>query len=407
MDQIDFNGPIDFSKKSNLSNKSKSIPNVRNQLDFNRLKAISNYSNNLENSDGNTSRSSTSSPDSLSNDQLAQSNNLNMLASVPNTNFNFNQQLLMNNDQINLLSNYNQLNLAGNHLNDTISVAAAVIGNLINPNQASNNQQLLNQFFSQPLSNQLNSSIFNSSFNQSSKDNSMIKKNDNSSNDDQFTSSSTPNQQVKNNKSSQKVKSATRTKAVPRKSIIMNRQESILNDNTKNDKLTNLQITTSFNLNSSNEENSNLSNLSAFSQNNDLSMVSPSSQLSVSGRRRRGQPIPDHLKDSNYWNKRVKNNYAAKKSRDQKREKDMETARRCCQLETENGILKTELEQIKNENLILRTLLGDEVFYDEKEKQQIDDLLLAGRKIDSNKIREFATEFTKTFGILDQQKMDL
>jgi len=404
MDQINFNGPIDFSKKSNLSTKSKSIPNVRNQLDFNRLKAISNYSNNLENSDGNTSRSSTSSPDSLSNDQLAQSNNLNMLASIPNTNFNFNQQLLMNNDQVNLLSNYNQLNLAGNHLNDTISVAAAVIGNLINPNQASNNHQLLNQFFSQPLSNQLNSSIFNSSLNQSS--NSMIKKNDNSSNNDQFTSSSTPNQQVKN-KSAQKVKSATRTKAVPRKSIIMNRQESILNENSKDDKFTNLQITTSFNLNSSNEENSNLSNLSAFSQNNDLSMVSPSSQLSVSGRRRRGQPIPDHLKDSNYWNKRVKNNYAAKKSRDQKREKDMETARRCCQLETENGILKTELEQIKNENLILRTLLGDEVFYDEKEKQQIDDLLLAGRKIDSNKIREFATEFTKTFGILDQQKMDL
>lgn len=63
--------------------------------------------------------------------------------------------------------------------------------------------------------------------------------------------------------------------------------------------------------------------------------------------------MPQESKDDRYWEKREKNNVAARRSREARRLKENQIALRTAYLEKENGTLKRELEQAKAENLKL------------------------------------------------------
>lgn len=62
--------------------------------------------------------------------------------------------------------------------------------------------------------------------------------------------------------------------------------------------------------------------------------------------------------DPSYWEKRKKNNEAAKRSRDARRAKEDEIAIRCAFLEQENMKLKYQLAALKDDNERVRKLLG-------------------------------------------------
>ncbi|KAF7487973.1 Thyrotroph embryonic factor [Sarcoptes scabiei] len=87
---------------------------------------------------------------------------------------------------------------------------------------------------------------------------------------------------------------------------------------------------------------------------NSSSKISAANNSSV---RKRGRPLPEDQKDEAYWERRRKNNEAAKRSRDLRRAKEDEIAIRACFLEQENRQLKCELLQMKMELDKLRTLL--------------------------------------------------
>lgn len=95
----------------------------------------------------------------------------------------------------------------------------------------------------------------------------------------------------------------------------------------------------------------------------------------------RKQFVPDELKDDKYWARRRKNNIAAKRSRDARRQKENQIAMRARYLEKEvsanhifvykfitdllllflifkNSTLHQEVEQLKQENMDLRARLS-------------------------------------------------
>ncbi|CAN8031201.1 unnamed protein product [Ixodes persulcatus] len=73
--------------------------------------------------------------------------------------------------------------------------------------------------------------------------------------------------------------------------------------------------------------------------------------------KKRAGRLPDDLKDDAYWERRRKNNEAAKRSRDARRAKEDEIAIRAAFLEQENLKLKVEVTALKNEMSKLRCLL--------------------------------------------------
>lgn len=73
--------------------------------------------------------------------------------------------------------------------------------------------------------------------------------------------------------------------------------------------------------------------------------------------RKRGRPLPEELKDDAYWERRRKNNEAAKRSRDARRAKENEIAIRAAFLEQENLQLRVEVAALKTEVANLRCLL--------------------------------------------------
>ncbi|CAN7999580.1 unnamed protein product [Ixodes hexagonus] len=79
-------------------------------------------------------------------------------------------------------------------------------------------------------------------------------------------------------------------------------------------------------------------------------------QTNGDGKKRTGR-LPDDLKDDAYWERRRKNNEAAKRSRDARRAKEDEIAIRAAFLEQENLKLKVEVAALKNEMSKLRCLL--------------------------------------------------
>ncbi|XP_034108328.1 hepatic leukemia factor isoform X16 [Drosophila sulfurigaster albostrigata] len=66
----------------------------------------------------------------------------------------------------------------------------------------------------------------------------------------------------------------------------------------------------------------------------------------------------NELKDDKYWARRRKNNIAAKRSRDARRQKENQIAMRARYLEKENATLHQEVEQLKQENMDLRARLS-------------------------------------------------
>ncbi|CAH0730196.1 unnamed protein product, partial [Brenthis ino] len=76
--------------------------------------------------------------------------------------------------------------------------------------------------------------------------------------------------------------------------------------------------------------------------------------------RRRGEkrPIPAELKDEKYFERRRRNNQAAKKSRDARRMREDQIAWRACLLEQENASLRAHVTALRQEIIALRALLA-------------------------------------------------
>ena len=77
----------------------------------------------------------------------------------------------------------------------------------------------------------------------------------------------------------------------------------------------------------------------------------------TAGGRRRPRSLPDEQKDDAYWERRRKNNEAAKRSRDTRRAKEDQIAIRAALLEQENLKLRVEVAALKTETAKLRCML--------------------------------------------------
>ncbi|KPJ01306.1 D site-binding protein [Papilio xuthus] len=88
-------------------------------------------------------------------------------------------------------------------------------------------------------------------------------------------------------------------------------------------------------------------------------LLSPASLSDVEIRRRgEKRPIPAELKDEKYFERRRRNNQAAKKSRDARRVREDQIAWRACYLEQENASLRAHVAALRQEALALRALLS-------------------------------------------------
>ncbi|XP_076318591.1 uncharacterized protein LOC143229732 isoform X2 [Tachypleus tridentatus] len=79
--------------------------------------------------------------------------------------------------------------------------------------------------------------------------------------------------------------------------------------------------------------------------------------LNQSSFRKRSRSLTEEQKDDTYWERRRKNNEAAKRSRNARRAKEYEIAIRAAYLEQENLKLRIEVASLKNETVKLRCLL--------------------------------------------------
>merc|ERR1711962_432350 len=67
--------------------------------------------------------------------------------------------------------------------------------------------------------------------------------------------------------------------------------------------------------------------------------------------------VPLEAKDEKYWDRRRKNNIAAKRSRDARRIKENQISMRAAFLEKENNALRSELMALKKENTNLKSVV--------------------------------------------------
>ena len=67
--------------------------------------------------------------------------------------------------------------------------------------------------------------------------------------------------------------------------------------------------------------------------------------------------VPDEQKDDKYWERRRKNNVAAKRSRDARRIKENQIVLRAAYLEKENNVLKEEVVGLKKDNMSLKSVV--------------------------------------------------
>lgn len=100
-------------------------------------------------------------------------------------------------------------------------------------------------------------------------------------------------------------------------------------------------------------------NVSATSSSNDTSSSSPESGQETSASTPKRARRDDH-RDEAYWERRKKNNEAAKRSRDARRAKEDEIAIRAAFLEQENVQLKWEVARLKTETCRLKALFLSE-----------------------------------------------
>ena len=77
-------------------------------------------------------------------------------------------------------------------------------------------------------------------------------------------------------------------------------------------------------------------------------------------RRPRGvkRPIPDALKDQKYFERRRRNNLAAKRSRDSRKAREDQISLRACWLDGENAVLRARVLRLREEAFCLRRLLA-------------------------------------------------
>ncbi|KAF7232951.1 hypothetical protein EG68_11504 [Paragonimus skrjabini miyazakii] len=80
----------------------------------------------------------------------------------------------------------------------------------------------------------------------------------------------------------------------------------------------------------------------------------PSAAASIKNKSR----VPSDQKNEKYWNRRIKNNASAKRSRDARRMMEKQAYLRASILERENEQLKFELRRLAEENMALRQLLN-------------------------------------------------
>ena len=74
--------------------------------------------------------------------------------------------------------------------------------------------------------------------------------------------------------------------------------------------------------------------------------------------RRKREFIPEEKKDTQYWERRRKNNEAAKRSREKRRVNDMVLENKLMALGQENAVLKAELLALK-----LRSVASRRVYF--------------------------------------------
>uniref|UniRef100_A0A3B4TZ16 TEF transcription factor, PAR bZIP family member a n=1 Tax=Seriola dumerili TaxID=41447 RepID=A0A3B4TZ16_SERDU len=68
--------------------------------------------------------------------------------------------------------------------------------------------------------------------------------------------------------------------------------------------------------------------------------------------------VPDEQKDDKYWQRRKKNNVAAKRSRDARRLKENQITVRAAFLERENAVLRTEVAELRKECGRFKNVVG-------------------------------------------------
>ena len=73
--------------------------------------------------------------------------------------------------------------------------------------------------------------------------------------------------------------------------------------------------------------------------------------------KKRALAVPDEMKDTGYWDKRLKNNDSAKRSRESRRFKEEQIAMRVVYLEQDNLQLRTEVSLLKRDIEKLRCML--------------------------------------------------
>ncbi|XP_011875812.1 PREDICTED: cell death specification protein 2 isoform X2 [Vollenhovia emeryi] len=85
----------------------------------------------------------------------------------------------------------------------------------------------------------------------------------------------------------------------------------------------------------------------------------PTNGITALHRRPRSEkkPIPDEQKDEKYYERRKRNNQAAKKSRDARKIREDHIALRATMLEHENAILKAQIVTLREEAQSLRHML--------------------------------------------------
>lgn len=98
----------------------------------------------------------------------------------------------------------------------------------------------------------------------------------------------------------------------------------------------------------------------AVQESNLLTVATASASTGPAGRgKRKGRTATgDDKKDEQYWERRRKNNIAAKRSRDSRRAKDNQTAMQATFLERENRVLMQELGKARADNHLLRERLS-------------------------------------------------
>ncbi|OQV26070.1 hypothetical protein BV898_00198 [Hypsibius exemplaris] len=82
------------------------------------------------------------------------------------------------------------------------------------------------------------------------------------------------------------------------------------------------------------------------------------------------KPIPAEKKDGKYFERRKRNNHAAKKSRDYRKQREDEVAMRANQLEKDNAILKAQLHTLREEATSLQQMLMQRQLQRQQQQQQ-------------------------------------